>query len=734
MAKVAVVTKNDYKDILSGYVNFEFDHYYLTDSREKKILKKDIDLDFSLLEPYDYVILIGAECAKFVAGISSVLKYQGYLVEDKWLPLTNPKMLKFQPAGAGAFEKAISDITRYVTGSIIMKSNAVKYLIEDEDEVTAMLQQIISDKPKYLAMDTETNTFYARNGYVLGISFTWVDDIGYYINADYITDAHVKLLQQICNSSIIIFHNSKFDIHMLSYHFGLIFPRFEDTMALHYTLNEQTGTHGLKDLAIKYTDLGDYDSELDAYKKKYCKEHGLKISDFTYDLFPFEILGDYAALDTVATFKLFELFFPKVASSKMLSKVYTDLLIPGTKALITIEDNGVPFDKDQLTIEKTKLDTDIKELEMMIYEFDIIHQFEKKTGKLFNSNSFMHKREVLFDMLNLKGIGKRTDTGLLSTDAEVMEDLSKMHDLPKLIQDISKAKKIRSTYIDKIIVSLDSDSRLRTGFHLHTTTSGRLSSSGKLNMQQLPRKNKAPKRCIKARDGWKIVSGDLGTAEMYIVSVLSGDPTLQSIFKNGEDYHSMMAKYKFDLPYTDKEIMEHHNELRQEAKTVSFEILYKLNFNEPILKKFPVLEKWLRKQKADILANGYVYQFFGRKRRLPNAFSSDRQVRDHEVRSGVNSLVQGPSSDVNLLACIDLVNYVKENNMKAKVFAMVHDSILAEVPDDELVLYGKKLKEFMQKDRGLSIPGVPIKVDIEIGSSYALEDKKDFKHIVEEIG
>lgn len=236
------------------------------------------------------------------------------------------------------------------------------------------------------------------------------------------------------------------------------------------------------------------------------------------------------------------------------------------------------------------------------------------------------------------------------------------------------------------------------------------------------------------RSGAKALGKSLGTAEMYIVSVLSGDPVLQSIFKNGEDYHSMMAKYKFNLPYTDKEIMEEHNELRHEAKTVSFEILYKLNFNEPILKKFKILERWLRQQKADILANGCVYQFFGRKRRLPNAFSSDRQVRDHEVRSGVNCLVQGPSSDVNLLACIDLINYIEENNMQAKVFAMVHDSILAEVPDDELVLYGKKLKEFMQKDRGVSIPGVPIKVDIEIGSSYALEDKAYFAHIVEEIG
>jgi len=78
-----------------------------------------------------------------------------------------------------------------------------------------------------------------------------------------------------------------------------------------------------------------------------------------------------------------------------------------------------------------------------------------------------------------------------------------------------------------------------------------------------------------------------------------------------------------------------------------------------------------------------------------------------------------------------LVRYIQDNNMKAKVFAMVHDSILAEVPDEELLIYSTKLKEFMQKDRGLMIEDTPVGVDIEIGTSYALEDKKDFEEILQ---
>ncbi len=727
--RIAVVTKTNQKDILADYVDFSFDYYYLTDSNEKKILKKDINLDMSLLDPYDFVILIGAEATKFVANIGSVLKFQGYLVEDKWLPLTNPKMLKFNPAGAGAFEKAIQDIKGYVAGSV--KNHKAKInLIQSEDLFNDLLDKLESDKPDILALDTETSGLAPRDGYVLGISLTWEDNIGYYADADYITDEQIARLQLIINKTEhIVFHNAKFDIHMLSYHFGLIFNNFDDSMLLHYCLNEQAGTHSLKDLAIKYTDLGDYEHDLVLFKTDYCKKMGLNIGEFTYDLFPFVTLGTYAALDTVATYTLFKLFYDKVKNSEKLWNVYNNLLIPGTKALLVIEENGVPFCIEQLSLEKENLDNIISELEKEIYDFDVIHKFETRTEKLFNSNSVVHKRKIFFDMLGLESIGKKTPTGALSVDAEVMEDLAKQHALPALIAKITKAKKIKNTYIDKIILGLDSDSRLRTGFHLHTTTSGRLSSSGKMNMQTMPRDNKSPKRCIKARQGHKIISGDLGTAEMYIVSVLSGDPKLQSIFKNGEDYHSMIAKYKFNLAYSDKEIQEFHKDLRHEAKTTSFEILYKLNLTDPILKKFTVLKKWLQDQKGAILNDGYIYQFFGRKRRLPNVFSADRQIRDHEVRSGVNSLVQGPSSDINLLACIDLVNYIKENNMKTKIFAMVHDSILAEAPDDEVVHYSKKLKEFMQADRGLSIPGTPIKVDIEIGSSYALEDKKEMAEL-----
>ena len=111
-----------------------------------------------------------------------------------------------------------------------------------------------------------------------------------------------------------------------------------------------------------------------------------------------------------------------------------------------------------------------------------------------------------------------------------------------------------------------------------------------------------------------------------------------------------------------------------------------------------------------IQANGFIYSHFGRKRRLPNVFSKDKGIASHEVRSGVNALVQSVASDVNLLGAIEMQKYIVKTGMKAKIFALVHDSVLAEVPEDEVELYVEKLRECIQKDRGLSIPGTRLGV------------------------
>lgn len=135
--------------------------------------------------------------------------------------------------------------------------------------------------------------------------------------------------------------------------------------------------------------------------------------------------------------------------------------------------------------------------------------------------------------------------------------------------------------------------------------------------------------------------------------------------------------------------------------------------------KFHKLKSWLDSRKKFIMANGYTYSFFGRKRRLPNVFSKDSGIASHEVRSGINSEIQSVCSDINLLGAIDLEKELLANNMKSRMIMLVHDSIVGVVKKEELDDYLYLCAKHTQKDRGCSIPGAPIGVDAEHGTDYS---------------
>ena len=138
--------------------------------------------------------------------------------------------------------------------------------------------------------------------------------------------------------------------------------------------------------------------------------------------------------------------------------------------------------------------------------------------------------------------------------------------------------------------------------------------------------------------------------------------------------------------------------------------------------QFSGLKKWLDNQKQFIQDNGFIYSHFGRKRRLPNVFSTDKGIASHEVRSGINFLVQSIASDVNLLGAIDAHNeIIKRNKTKdMRIFALVHDSILAEVKEEDVDDYMEVVRTAIEKDRGISIPGCPIGCDFDVDEDYSL--------------
>ncbi len=746
MPKVALIeTKPSRTDFVSEFDNqFEFDRYQLcSDPSIKKVLKRDCDIDINT-DNYDWVVLVGSDALKYFTKINSVTEYTGKKVDGKFLPVINPSMLKFKPEARKSWESSKESIIKYIKGEIedVIIDETIARGIQDTAEAKAWILNALADEGEYIALDSETTGLYPRNGYMLGLSMSYNGQHGVYIDTECFDDEIESLLRKLFLQKKVIFHNAKFDIAFFQYHFNFEFPDFEDTMLLHYLIDENPGGHGLKQLAIKFTPYGDYEKPMYDWIDQHKRANGLNAENFSWDMIPFDTMKTYAAMDAVCTYVLYEKFV-KIKQNPKLKWVYDNILIPGCRFLMDTQDNGVPFDRQRLLISQSLMQDNIDDAINELYTFDAVKKFEVAQGKDFNPNSTVQLRALLFDYIGLAPTGKKTGTGANSTDAEVLQELGEKHEVPKHILEIRQKSKIKNTYLDKIIPQLDRDARLRTNFNLHGTTSGRLSSSGKLNMQQLPRDNPIVKGCIKAKEGNKIVAMDLTTAEVYVAAKLAEDKALMDVFRSGGNFHSTIAKTVFKLPCEVGDVAEHYSTERQAAKAVTFGIMYgagpqKISQQvtkdsgsyfsvqeakaviDDYFKSFNRLKAWIEKNQEFIAQNKFVYSFFGRKRRLPNVASEDPGIRSHAIRSGLNFLVQSAASDVNLLGAIDMGEYIKTQKMKARIFALVHDSILAEVPEEEVEHYSEKLQHFVQLDRGISIPGAPVGCDFEIGEDYSM--------------
>ncbi len=746
--KVALIeSKPSRTDFVRYFDNeFEFDRFALcSDSTKKKILKADVDIEINT-DDYDWVILVGSESLKSYTKCTSITEYSGRCVDDKFLPVINPAMLTFKPEAKPAWEESKANIIKFISGELkVMKVDESKvYGITDSKELHRYLIKARDHENAWIAVDTETTGLYPRDGHVIGISMSYERDHGVYIATDCVDETAEVLMNQIFKKKKVVFHNAKFDIAMLEYHFNFTFPDFEDTMLLHYCLDEVPGSHGLKQLAMKFTPYGDYEKPMYDWIDEYKKNNRVLKADFQWDSIPFDVMKIYAAMDAVVTLLVFAKLYPAVKKNSKLFSVYENILIPGCRFLTDVQDTGVPFDKERLGKSTILMQEDIDGAVADLYEFDAVKQFEEVKKKEFNPNSTVQLRELLFDFVGLKPTGKKTGTGAHSTDAEVLKELAEQNEIPKHILSIRQKSKIKNTYLDKILPQLDKDSRLRTGFNLHGTTSGRLSSSGKMNMQQIPRDNPIVKGCIKARPGNKIVAMDLTTAEVYVAAILANDKNLMNVFKSGGNFHSSIAKLVFQLPGDVQDIATNFSKERQAAKAVTFGIMYGAGARkiseqvtqdsgsrfsvteaqeviDDYFRQFFQLRKWIDQSSKYIRDNGFIYSYFGRKRRLPNVMSDNKGVASHEVRSGMNFLVQSVASDINLLGAIDAHAFINSTPWAddAKIFALVHDSILAEVKEEVVEAYKLVIAEAVQKDRGISIPGCPVGCDFDIGDDYS---------------
>jgi DNA polymerase I-like protein with 3'-5' exonuclease and polymerase domains len=736
--------KNPDKVINKYLKGVDYDTKFLHSGSKDKILKKDIDLDMEELKGYKIMCPIGADALKYVAGMTGIQKYNGVFIEKKYLPIMHPNICIIKPQMEDEIQRAFAQIPKLLSGEDLQTHEKDYCFIETQSQLDTYIKEL--EDATTLVVDIETTSVSPHTGVILGIAISTRPHQGLYVSSELVYK-HKQWFHDLFKNRKCIFHNSKFDTNYMETEIGFEFPDYEDTMLLHYCLEEAVGTHGLKPLALRFTDLGDYERELDDYKKSWARKNKVKLADFNYGMLPSDILAPYACKDADATFQLYMKFWPLVEKSEEFLRLYKEILMPATHAMKRLEKNGGPINIEQVNNLTEQYTIDMEECHEEIMMSDAVQRFERTQGKDFNPNSTYHLRELFFNILNMK-VTKKTETGAPSTDKEVLANMG--HPLADAILDLREKSKLAGTYISNIRKGVDKDGRLRSGFNIHGTTSGRLSSSGNLNYQNIPRDNKDIKKLFKARPGYKIIQCDLGTAEVYYAAMLSGDQFLQKAFTDKLDFHSYVAKQMFNLDCSVDEVKKIYPAQRQYAKAITFGIMYQAGpakiaetvnkdaksgeeISIPQSKQFinkyfseaKALKKFIDGSNAQIENHAFIYSFFGRKRRLPEAKSPNPGVSKHAIRSGVNFLVQSVASDINILGVVDLIKWIEDNDYidAIKPFTVVHDSIVSEVRKDLVDDYIKNARRCIQTDRGLSIPNCPIKVDFEIGPSWGeLED------------
>lgn len=398
-----------------------------------------------------------------------------------------------------------------------------------------------------------------------------------------------------------------------------------------------------------------------------------------------------------------------------LEKVFEELEMPLVPVLRDMEKTGFKLDIGQLDRLNTEYTAQEKEIEREIFEL---------TGREFNIKSPRQLGKVLFEELGLPYSGKGKN---YSTGAEILEPLVDKHPVIEKILAYRAVTKLNSTYVVGLKKLTGGDGIVHTDFRQAITATGRLSSA-EPNLQNIPVRDERGKRLralFTSRDGFTLVSADYSQIELRLLAHFSGDEILRSAYENGDDVHTYTAAKVFGV-----EPEEVTSAQRRAAKAVNFGIIYGISdfglaqnvkisrsqakkYIEEYFKHFPSVKGYLDESVKRAKECGYAETLFGRRRQVPELFSSQFQMRKFGERVAMNMPLQGSAADIIKRAMIDVHHRLK--GMKSRLILQIHDELIVEAADDEADMVCGILKECMENAVSLS---VPLTVDIGTGKSW----------------
>jgi DNA polymerase-1 len=402
--------------------------------------------------------------------------------------------------------------------------------------------------------------------------------------------------------------------------------------------------------------------------------------------------------------------------------LFETIEMPLVPVLAEIERNGFGLDIKTLHAQSKELERELEH---------IMGNITRLAGQEFNVNSPKQLATVLFDRLGLKPI-RKTKTGY-STDEDTLTQLAVQHELPAQILNYRSISKLKSTYVDAFPALVNPDTgRLHTSLNQTVAATGRLSST-EPNLQNIPIKGEHGFRireAFVASRGHTLLCADYSQIEPRILAHLSGDQKLKKVFERGEDIHTATAVEIFKL--SPENITR---EMRRIAKTVVFGIVYGISpfglaqnigvsqtdakkYIDMYFERYAGVKAFIDRTIAEAKEKGYTTTITGRRRPIPELQSSDPAQRSYGERQAVNSPIQGSAADVIKVAMIDVNKKLHAELPTTKMILQVHDELIFEVPEKDLVKARHLVKDEMEgvgPRLGLS---VPLKVELGTGHNW----------------
>ena len=572
-----------------------------------------------------------------------------------------------------------------------------------------------------ICVDTETTSLEPMTAKIVGLSFSVEAGSGAYLplTHDYF-DAPEQLnfaetlnkIKPILENADIkkVGQNLKYDQHILANHGIALNGIAHDTMLQSYVF-ESHKTHGMDALSERHLGITPISFEQVAGK-------GAKAVSFNQVMV--EVAAEYAAEDADITLQLHQAMYPQVAADAKLDFIYSQIEMPSSQILFTIERNGVLIDRDMLNIQSNEIGAKLVALENQAYEL---------AGQPFNLGSPKQLQEILFDKLGIKPL-KKTPSGVPSTDEDVLQELALNYPLPKVLLEYRGLAKLKSTYTDKLPRMINAQTgRVHTSYNQAVAITGRLASSDP-NLQNIPVRSAEGRRIREAfiaPKGSHIVSADYSQIELRIMAHLSQDAGMLEAFANNEDIHRATAAEIFGVERSAVD-----NEQRRYAKVINFGLIYGMsafglaqNLNiersaaasyiERYFARYPGVREYMQNTREIAKAQGYVETYFGRRLWVPEINSPNVQRRNGAERAAINAPMQGTAADLIKLAMIAVDKWLREEKLQSKLIMQVHDELVLEVPDSELELVKNTLPTLMQNVAKLS---VPLLAEVGVGSNW----------------